>query len=135
MGSLWRMAWRNAWRNPRRSGIVVTAVAIGLAGCLLSMAFNYGIVAQMVQTAIETQLGHIQVHARGYEADPKVDLALADAGAAAIAALEAQPALASWSTRVRGQGLVSSPRSSVGVDILGVDPAREGDVSLLRSSL
>ena len=31
-----RLAWRNVWRNPRRTGVVVCAVAVGIAGVLLS---------------------------------------------------------------------------------------------------
>ena len=27
---IWRMAWRNIGRSPRRTGIVVTAVSVGL---------------------------------------------------------------------------------------------------------
>ena len=52
-----RMAWRNAWRSRRRTGIVVSAVAVGISGTLLSMAVNYGMVFQMVDTAIATELG------------------------------------------------------------------------------
>ena len=63
-----RMAWRNAWRSRRRTAIVVSAVAVGIAGTLLSMAVNYGMVFQMVDTAIATELGHVQVHARGFDA-------------------------------------------------------------------
>ena len=83
---LWRLAWRNLWRNPRRTGIVLVAVGVGLASSLLAMGINYGMIDQMVQTAIETELGHVQVHARGWDADPRLELRLADGGAAAVAA-------------------------------------------------
>jgi putative ABC transport system permease protein len=132
---IWRLAWRNLWRNPRRTGIVVTAVAVGIAGCLLSMAFNYGMVDQMIDTAIRTELGHLQIHGRGWEDDPVLAVVLADGGAAAIGVLEADPEVLAHTRRVRGEGLVNSPRASAGVRILGVDVEREGDVSRLRQSL
>jgi ABC-type lipoprotein release transport system permease subunit len=132
---IWRLAWRNLWRNPRRTGIVVTAVAVGIAGCLLSMAFNYGMVDQMIDTAIRTELGHLQVHGRGWDDDPVLGVTLADGGAAAITELESIPEVSAYTRRVRGEGLVNSPRASAGIRILGVDRDREGDVSRLRDSL
>ena len=58
---IWRMACRNIGRSPRRTGIVVTAVSVGLAGVLLAMAVNYGMVFQMVETAIDTEIGHLHL--------------------------------------------------------------------------
>ena len=65
MGS-WRIAWRNIFRNPRRTVIVVAAVAIGVGGAVLTMATNYGMIFQMVENAIDRDLGHVQVHAAGW---------------------------------------------------------------------
>ena len=91
MNSTLRMAWRNAWRNPRRTGILVTAVAVGIAGTLLTMALNFGMIFQMVELAIETDLGHVQVHANGWDANPELGIRLQDGGARAVDALEADP--------------------------------------------
>jgi ABC-type lipoprotein release transport system permease subunit len=132
---LWRLAWRNLWRSPRRTGIVVLAVAVGISGSLLSMAVNYGMVDQMVQTAIETELGHVQIHAPGWDDDPKLERMLDDEGRAAERALAASPSLRAAAARVRGDGLVSSARESTGVRVVGVDPEREPGISLLRASL
>ena len=130
-----RLAWRNAWRHKRRTGIVVTAVAVGIAGCLLTMALNFGMAEQMVETAIATDLGHLQIHAPGYEDRSDLDVVLADGGGAAVRALEASPAVRAYARRVRSEGLVNSPRASVGVRVLGVDPDREREVSLVARSL
>ena len=62
-----RLAWRGLWRNPRRTAVVVIAVAVGMAGCLVVIAINNGMVVQMVETAIATELGHVQIHAAGFE--------------------------------------------------------------------
>jgi ABC-type lipoprotein release transport system permease subunit len=113
----------------------LTAVSIGIAGCLLSMAFNYGMVDQMIDTAIRTELGHLQIHGRGWDADPVLEVTLLDGGVAAIAELETLAEVSAYTRRVRGEGLINSPRASAGVRILGVDVEREGDVSRLRKSL
>ena len=55
MLSTLRLAWRNVGRNPRRTGIVIAAVAIGMAGTLLSMAIFYGMMFQIVDNAIKTE--------------------------------------------------------------------------------
>lgn len=130
----WRFAWRNVLRNPRRTGIVLTAVAVGLAGILLTMAINVGMVLQMVDTAIETDLGHLQVHKAGYEEDPGLELRLGTDMEVAPT-LAASPAVEDFAPRVRSDGLLFSPRASVGVRVLGVDAEREGGVSVLPDAV
>jgi ABC-type lipoprotein release transport system permease subunit len=130
-----RLAWRNVWRTPRRTGVVVTAVAVGIAGVVFSVALNYGMIVQMVETAIATELGHIQIHARGFDRNPEIAVRLEDGGGAGALALDAVAGVRSWTRRVRGEGLVSSPRASAGVRIMGIEPEREAAVSLVARSI
>jgi len=132
---IWRMAWRNIGRSPRRTGIVVTAVAVGLAGVLLAMAVNYGMVFQMIETAIATELGHLQIHGAGFDRKPGIEIRIEDGERRAAGALSDLPGLRAWAPRVRSQGLVYSPRANVGVQVVGIDPAREARVSVLADSI
>jgi ABC-type lipoprotein release transport system permease subunit len=129
------MAWRNLWRNPRRTAVVLTAISVGIAGCVLAMAINLGMVAGMVDTAIRGGLGHLQVHASGWDAGPELEVRLTDGGAAVAQVLDGVPEIEHWAPRLRAQGLVASPRASVGVAIAGVDPEREAGVSVASRSV
>jgi ABC-type lipoprotein release transport system permease subunit len=130
-----RLAWRNVWRNPRRTGVVVTAVSVGIAGVVFSVALNYGMIVQMVETAIATELGHIQIHARGFDRNPEIAVRLEDGGRAGAMALDTLTGVRSWTRRVRGEGLVSSSRASVGVRVVGIEREREAAVSLIARSI
>jgi ABC-type lipoprotein release transport system permease subunit len=132
---IWRLAWRNIGRSPRRTGIVVTAVSVGLAGVLLAMAVNYGMVFQMVETAIATELGHLQIHGAGFDRKPGIEIRIEDGEQLASGTLSELPGLEAWAPRVRSQGLVFSPRANVGVQVVGIDPAREARVSVLADSI
>ncbi len=132
---LLRMAWRNLWRSPRRTAVVLSAITVGIAGSLLTMALNYGMVAGMVDTAIRSGLGHIQVHAAGWDENPELKVRLLDGGARVTGALDRIEAVRHWAPRLLGQGLVASPRASVGVAIAGVDPVREPAVSVGPSKI
>lgn len=131
----WRMAWRNVGRNPRRTGIVVSAIAVGLGATILAMAFNYGMIFQMVAAAIDIELGHVQVHARGFEQKPGIEHVFEPGANDGAERLGGLTTLAAWAPRIRHEGLVSSPRASVGVRVVAVDPAREAAVSTIHDAV
>ncbi len=130
-----RLAWRNLWRHPRRTAIVLAAAAVGVSGAVLSMAVNSGIVHQMVETAIRTELGHLQIHAAKYEEDPSVRHRIPAGGRPVAEVLRADPEIRAVARRVRADGLLSSPRASAGVVVLGVVPDEEVGVSRLARSV
>ncbi len=132
--STWRMAVRNVFRNGRRTAIVVTAIAIGLGGLLVAMAVNYGMIVQMVDIAIESELGHVQIHGAGWAAKPGIEVRLPDAGVREV--LEDDLAgLEAWAPRIRSEGLASSTRGNVGVTLVAIDPEREATVTTLADSV
>jgi ABC-type lipoprotein release transport system permease subunit len=132
---LWRIAWRNVWRNGRRTAVVVAAIAVGIAGVVLSMAIQFGMVFQMVETAIATDLGHLQIHAPGFEDDPGLDYRLPDGGRAGADALSDHPEVAAWSPRIRASGLIMSPRSSAGIQLIAIEPGREAEITVVAESV
>ncbi len=136
---IWRLALRGLARNPRRTVVVLTAVAIGIAGCALTISINSGMAHQMVKTAIATELGHLQIHAPGFDADPELRILLPEGGVRASRALEDESGeggdVRAWAPRVQGQGLVNSPRASVGVRVVAVDPEAEARVSAYAGSI
>ncbi|HIL01162.1 MAG TPA: ABC transporter permease [Myxococcales bacterium] len=135
MLSIFRLAWRNVGRNPRRTGVVITAVAVGIAGTLISMAIFYGMMFQMVDNAIRTDLGHLQIHAQGYDDDPAIGLLLRAGGENEIRAVNGDPFTVRYAPRIRGEGLVTSPSASVGIRVIGIDPALERGVSVVANSM
>ena len=127
--STWRLALRGLGRQPRRSALVIAAVAIGLSGLVFAMALQFGMVFQMAETAIRTEIGDLQVHARDWRESAPLEQRLAQAPA--LGALRTQPLLRGVAPRLRGEGLALSPRASVGVRVLGIDAAREPAVTTL----
>ncbi len=132
--STWRLALRNVGRNGRRTAVVLTGVSVGLGGMMLAMAVNYGMIFQMVESAIRTELGHVQVHGPGWEEQPGIEVRLPSDRIPSDLEQRA-PGLRAWAPRVRGEGLVYSPRASVGVRVVGIDPAREASVTVLADSM
>ncbi|MCH2171718.1 FtsX-like permease family protein [Myxococcota bacterium] len=130
-----RMAWRNILRNPRRTLVVTTAIAVGIAGCVLAMAVNIGMVTDMIHTTISNGLGHLQVHGPGWDERPELEVRIEGGREALAPELESLSGVQAWSTRVRSDGLVASPRASVGVAVIGVDPEREARVSEWSTSV
>jgi ABC-type lipoprotein release transport system permease subunit len=114
---------------------VFSAISIGIGGCVISMAINLGMIAGMVDTAIESGLAHLQVHGTGWEKDARLEIRLMRGGESIGRALDAIPEIETWAPRLRAEGLAASPRASVGVSIAGVDPVREAGVSSAARSI
>jgi putative ABC transport system permease protein len=122
-----RLAIRSMLRNRRRSFITLGAVGLGVAIVVFASGFALGFIHMMLQQMLESRLGAIQVHAKGYmdasEAAPlKLDIANADDVMKKIAAI---PGVEAVAPRLRFGAIVSNGKTSSIVFGEGVDGARE----------
>lgn len=125
-----RLAWRNLWRHKRRTYIMLVAISLGAWFMLFTAAFVRGMIEQQVHDAIFTLTGHIQIHQKNYRDDPAIENSMAAPDNSLRQALEDKQ-IHQWTTRVRLPAVIISERESRGVTLVGVDPARERDMSFI----
>jgi putative ABC transport system permease protein len=130
---LFTIAWRSLWRGWRRSAIVLVAVTVGLVACLLLVAWSNAFLRQIVETAVDTRLASLAVHARGYQKNPDLDRNLPYDGHP-IAAIAERFAGAHASPRLLGDALMQSARRNARIVLTGVEPEREANVSIVARS-
>ena len=130
------IAWRNLWRNHRRSLIMLAAIAIGLWGMIWMTALMRGMVDQMIDDAISTLSGHIQIHAEGYMDDPSIGHTLPDVTQnPQLHTLLNSQQVTAWSQRIRVPAVIRSERDIYGITLVGIDPQREKGLSFIADSV
>jgi len=128
------LAWRNIWRHTRRSLITVAAMALGAALCMPMMAFMDGMFEAIFDVAVTQSAGHVRVEHPDYPETRSMFDALEGADET-IAALDALPEAKAVTRRAYGAGLLGSEEKTVGAELIGVDPAREGAVAPTENML
>jgi len=128
------LAWRNLWRNPQRSLIMIAGIAVGLFGLLVYHGISNGFFDEIVDTAIRLDLAHLQVHREGYLENPVPKNAF-HAEKEMIDKVAAIPGVAAVSGRLQATVLISSAEKSRRVDLVGIVPEAEKQVTTVASSL
>lgn len=128
------LAWKNIWRNKRRSLILMTAAALGLWGGVFTIAMMNGLWEAMINTYIDRTTGHIQIHAKGFLKEKALNNFIVGSEKI-ISELENEKKITGVSGRVIIDGLVSSPHSSGGIKIVGINPADEKSVTTISSAI
>ena len=120
MNILIKIAWRNVWRNPRRSWVLISAIALGVFTFLGVLGYLGAITTSMVNSSIELQGGHLQVASKGYFENPdphnRID---------SFSSLEGRIGNVSdlvYSPTVSFAGMITSAEQASGVQIQGIDP-------------
>jgi ABC-type lipoprotein release transport system permease subunit len=131
MNLMLKLAWRNLWRNKRRSLVVIAAIVSGLWGMVFMIAISEGMMQEMVKTSIESGVGHVQIHRRGFMDNLDVNKNVRDPDYF-IKKFEATPHIGAYSRRVKVMGLVSSPEASSGILLWGIDSQTEPAVSAVK---
>jgi putative ABC transport system permease protein len=128
------LAWRNVWRNRRRSLILLAAIALGLWGGLFATGIMVGFMETFVNSAIDRDLGHLQLHTPAFAENRLLadDIPSADSLAHAIRALSDVRGV---SPRMLVNAMASSAVSAHMVGLVGVDPAEERKVSSVPASV
>jgi ABC-type lipoprotein release transport system permease subunit len=125
MRQLFKMAYRDLGRNRRRSLFSALGLGIGLALLLWMAAFIQGEVDGSSESAIKLESGHLQVRAASYD-ESKTSLDFTDliADPAALASkIAGIPQVAVATPRLYANGIISSGDQSLGVRVIGIDPA------------
>lgn len=129
-----RLAWRNIWRNKLRSMVIIASVTAGLFAGMAIMALYKGMMKSRIRTVIDTETGHLQLHAKGFtgDMDPKLYI---QGDEKIIAALATDKSIKAFAQRTITTGMVSTPNGSSGVNIIGISPAEEKNVSGLGKKM
>ena len=72
------ISWRNVWRNKIRSLILICAVAVGLWAGVVTISISNGVIDQMIETAIETNLSHIQIQHPEFKENNNINFYIKD---------------------------------------------------------
>ena len=134
LASYLRFALRDLARNRRRTGLTLASLAVGIGALTFLSALNHGWVEALQTSFILGRIGHVQVHAAGFEASQNLADHIPDP-AEVLALAERDPGVAAATVRVRVSGLAAATGGSAGVQILAVDPRREPTVTHLHACL
>ena len=110
------------------------AITFGLWGGLLAGAIMMGWGESMVSTAIDRDLGHIQIHSPDFRMEQELTNWIPD-GQQVLTRVQNMPGVKSACGHVVLQGMASSPTSNFGVLIYGVNPEEEAKVTVIREKL
>ena len=123
------IAGRNLLRYRRRTTLTLLLIVIGMVAVLLFIAVAGSFKAMMVGQITDSVLGHLQVHRKGYVAsidNLPLNLNMTPGMVAKTEeALKANPAVETWSPRVKFGGMFSNFAETTSIRVNGIDPARE----------
>lgn len=123
-----QFGWRNLWLNPARTSLTVIALALGISALTFLSAMNDGWVQQIKSNFSSMLIGHVQVHADGFEKNRSLAFSIENPGFLTDH-LGSEPRVAGWTSRISVSGLATSTGASAGVRVLAVEPEREKSLS------
>lgn len=129
-----QMAWRNIWRNKVRSTVIITSIVLGLLAGVFILGLYDGVLGSRLKIVIEQEVGHLQLHHQSFKADQEASFTIS-AWDEQSDILKQIPEVRAISARTVAQGMLATSTGSSGVQILGVYPQAEHDVSQLNSKL
>jgi ABC-type lipoprotein release transport system permease subunit len=125
-----RMAWRNLWRHKRRTWLTVGAMIFSNLILIFSISLQLGSYRMMIDNTLKSYTGHMQIQREGYNEEPKMRSSV---DAIIPLANEIRRRLESNTVAARGVAfaMTSSEERSYGLQIIGVEPEYEPNVSTL----
>jgi ABC-type lipoprotein release transport system permease subunit len=129
-----QMAWRNIWRNKVRSFVISLSVAIGLFAGLAVLALHKGMLKSRVRTVIDSEVSHLQIHHPEFKKDfdPRYILTGKEKWLDDIRSSDQVKAV---TIRSVTQAMLATPAGSAGVQVNGIIPGPENEVSLLNKKI
>src|SRR5690606_14805387 len=111
---LLKIAWRNIWRSRTRSLVVIGAIAVGVWAVIFLISFSTGMVSSYVNSTIQNQLSHIQLHQPGFSKDHDIKFGINNPEAM-LKKIGSMPDVSATTQRSLASGMLSSSKGARGV--------------------
>ncbi|MCU7921586.1 MAG: FtsX-like permease family protein [Candidatus Thiodiazotropha sp. (ex Dulcina madagascariensis)] len=128
------LATRNLSRNRRRTTITLLTMIFGIATLTLLSALNDGWLNQMKTNFILSYTGHLQIHAKGFEASQNLHDRITEPEEISRL-MQSYPEIIGWTQRIRTSGLASAGGGSAGIQIMATDPEQETWVTSMNQDV
>ena len=119
-----KIAFRNIFRQKRRTILTALAMIVGFTLLSLTIGLSDGAYGNIIAMFTRNRIGHIQVHREGYLDKPSLYKTINNASAIGET-IQSTAGVEAWTPRVYAAGLGSVGEKSTGVQVVGVDVARE----------
>ncbi len=126
-----KIAWRNLWRNKRRTLLTISSVLFALFLALFMRSMQLGSYSSMVESAVKSTTGYIQVHEKGYWADKSLDNTF-ETGDSLEQRIGGNPNVTEIIPRLESYALLSFGIQTKGSAVTGILPEVEHSVSGLK---
>lgn len=125
-----KLSWKNIWRSRRRSLTVIGAITIGVWALIFMIGFYNSFGDAFIRSAVNYEFAHIQVHHEKYIDDPELKNALVgfDQLEDHLADIEE---IYAYSDRIKVNAMLASPKTSIGIQVYGIVPAKEAATTQL----
>jgi putative ABC transport system permease protein len=134
MNDYFKIAWRNLWRNKRRTLLTIASVLFALFLALIMRSMQLGSYSSMVESAVKSSTGYIQVHKKGYWADKSIDNTF-ETAALPLNSIRDHGNVTDIVPRLESFALLSSGKQTKGAAVIGTIPETEQKVSGLKDHL
>ena len=134
MRQIIKIAWRNVWRNKLRSLIVITSMVLGLWSGLFSASMMSALNNQRINSAIKSQLSHLQIHHPSFQDNYDIKYQINDLNKV-LKALDENKKVNSYSARIVLSGMASTARGATGVKLIGADHTNEINITDIHSHI
>lgn len=129
-----QISWRNVWRNKARSVIIMLAIALGLIGGIFLQGFMNGMITQARDKAIANIISNVQIHTPEYLLEDDINFHIPNIGSVE-STLNSITGVASYSSRVEMNAILSSAEGSSGVMVYGIDAENEPHVTGMNKEI
>ncbi|MFI4890699.1 MAG: ABC transporter permease [Steroidobacterales bacterium] len=131
---LLELAWRNLWRCPQRTLLSLLSMAIAAALLVFMLSFQLGVYGVMKETTLRIFDGYAQFQPDGYAADPGLDRTILHPETLLEDAIGIQ-GVTTAAPRVNAFAILANGERSYGAAVIGVDPAKEREVSSIAATI
>lgn len=110
------------------------SIVVGVWALAFVLSFSAGFINTYINSAIENEISHIQIHHPKFLDEREVEYNLANS-AAIIEQVEQQQAIEAYAIRSLNNGMLATSKGSRGVQIRGINPTQEQMVTKLGDKL